>query len=78
MLDEKRVLLCSLRGDFQVQIQLPMDFNKADAERLKKFIDFESELSVEAPRKRRARGPNKMKPHSVIEEIQNKKREGQN
>lgn len=77
MEQEKKTLLCSLREGVQVQVHLPVDFNKADAERLKKYIDLEAEISMAVPAKqRRRRGPNKERektpPHSVLKEIQDK------
>ena len=68
-MDEKRTLVCSLRTDFVVKIELPWDFSRADAVRLKKLIDFEVEIS--RPKKR---GVRKTKAaHSVIDEISGSK-----
>lgn len=66
-MDDRR-LLCSLRDGFAVSINLPVDFNKKDADRLIRFIELEAEICGGV--RRRKRGPNKT--HSVIEEIQNK------
>jgi hypothetical protein len=42
-----KTLLWSLRADLSIQIQLPVDLNKKDVERLKKLLDLETELTNE-------------------------------
>lgn len=68
---DTRKLVCGLRGDFTVEIILPNDFNKVDAERLKKFIDFEAELEPASLKKKKKKASAKVLPatHSVIDEV---------
>lgn len=64
-----RVLRCSLRGDFVVNLELPEDFNKQDASRLKRLLDFEAQVQAKVERKRT---PRKKPVHSVIDEVSGK------
>lgn len=40
-----RTVVWSLRPDLTIQVQLPIDLNKRDVERLKKLLDLETELT---------------------------------